>query len=953
MFLGLLSVIGTTTPDSFFFPADNSPFSQSRSAQKQTRLPPKPTPTFSQKPLISSIQEEKPITSSPSSVNGFIENKVISTLNQKLNNEGIPANFIRISNSQQANLEEEINIIHKKLNFIERESHLPVTPGDNSIKIDSEKQTIKVNPTGIPFFATINGGIVTNLQDFLNVSTATLNTITALGGVNEGVNQGQAQYINRGDIFHRKEGNRFYFRTFVSHDNSITFSQSKDNKTIDLKVNLAHDTVHTVHIADKTVTGAKLADKTINSDHLHPHSITQDALAPYSVSLDKLQAVDPKSILGNPDDDTKIPRTIKLDSQSLYFNTEGKLAVKTGEGGLNLSKIQGKISLENINSIPSGTLLGNAQAQSQEPQAISLDPAHFSLENSAHFSRLSLNTHLIAEISSPFSNYQGRIQQKEHLPVDIGNTQNTRLPSALTVHGEADVLSLTGRENAFIRFYPHGISKHTAASVGFVEKKSESFSIQNNSSNNNAILINPNGGNVSIGSSKSKAKLQIGEHIFVHDDIEKNISWNSYFEETGWKKSQNGSAYQWAYNSQDPDSNLSLRSSSKSRSGMPHGWTTALVIDPNSLVGIGTSPANGYQLNILGDQKIHGRIDISRTGQAQPFTYANSISINETADATPRIGFSRSGNSEGWIDFNNGAFTFGRDQAFTTSLLVNGGVRTLGGPPQDSNGYTFQGKGYTTATGIFSSKPGQLDFYTDNRSRFSIINEGTLCLHKNIYAQLHLSDSNQPVTPHNGDIFHHAGSLKGYFSGIQRTYTGLVYSNTASALLQGGTGLIGTLLQSGFEEYGTRTIPLELFKNKWRLMRIKLSGEVTGEGNDQGSFIVRLETSHGSIDFPIAPHYNPYVGIDEPMFPAQTMFSTELTMRGFDGEKGLTCIIATNLFSQSVFKSFPGSYYTKTITIQDSILEGNSTFDVVAKVPFSTSGKTKLALNQITIEILN
>jgi hypothetical protein len=65
-----------------------------------------------------------------------------------------------------------------------------------------------------------------------------------------------------------------------------------------------------------------------------------------------------------------------------------------------------------------------------------------------------------------------------------------------------------------------------------------------------------------------------------------------------------------------------------------------------------------------------------------------------------------------------------------TSLTVNGGIRTRGGPPGalgvNNNGYAFSGNGGDTDGGMFSSADGQLEFYTDSTEKIRINSAGNV-----------------------------------------------------------------------------------------------------------------------------------------------------------------------------------------------------------------------------------
>jgi hypothetical protein len=242
LFAGLLSVIGVATAGSFFFPQNG----KAQASGGVSNLVGSGSFDIGSKDYQIDTTGDLSLTDKgvPTSgaVKSFLQTQVSKSLKEIITKDGIAANYIKIDSKslsfQTTNVQNAIEQLDTRIEVLQKDSHKPVTASDNSILVGSEQQ-LKVNASGIPFNATINGGIVTNLQDFLNVSTATLNTITSLGGVNEGVNEGQAAFINRADLYNRKDGTRLYFRTLTSTDSSVLFTQAGDGKTIDLKINLA------------------------------------------------------------------------------------------------------------------------------------------------------------------------------------------------------------------------------------------------------------------------------------------------------------------------------------------------------------------------------------------------------------------------------------------------------------------------------------------------------------------------------------------------------------------------------------------------------------------------------------------------------------------------------------------------------------------------------------------
>lgn len=964
LFAGLLSVIGVTTAGSYFFPTNRAGASGGPNAILGNGSLNVGNTDYTIDNSTDLNLKEKGVPTS-GAVKSFIEKKILDTIKDTFSKEGLPANFVKINQNTLTfnanNIQQAIEILDERTELLEKDTHKPVSAADSSITVDAPAQKIKVNPSGISFSATINGGIVTNLQEFLNVSTATLNTITALGGVSEGVNEGQLSFTNRADIFNRKDGTRFYFRTLVSSNNSVSFAQAGDGKTIDLQVNVQNNSITTNQIVDNSITTTKIVDNSITTSKIVDNSITTTKIADGNVTLQKLSPITRQRLLGNNDvgAGTGAVEEINLDPQTLRFDGSGNLAVRTGLGGINLSTLDGDLTWNQIQNLPGQTLLGNGNPTSASPEQIALNPSYFIFSGSPGNYTLSLNTSFVGSITTPFvTNTNSRVEQvNSGNRVDIGPNPGAVSNSALNVFAVGDSLSLIGTNSIYMTFHPQGYSPGLSGNtfVGHSVANGDAFVIDNRNSADQSILLNPtSAGRLGIATSAPLERLRVGSHLFYHDGGEKNLSWNSYFD-GNWRKANTGTAYQWNYTASDPNSSYVLRASTTSAANSTHGWLNALVVDQNALVGVGTGPTSGYQLTVLGSQRSLGRIDINRSGATSPYATNNSVSINEDGSTNPRIGFHKAGNAEGWLDFNGGTFTFGRDQVAEVVLASNGGVRAAGGAPNGFNGFSFNSPEVGADTGMFNTADGQLDLYTNSTRQVFIRPTGkTIFTGKgNNDAQVRLEPSADPFSLENGDLYHGSGSLRGYFVGLQRTFTGLVYSNTAFNNVIGGTGTNGSLLQTGFEEYGTKSIPLSIFLDRWRILRIKLSGGVSGSGNDQAQHYVRFATGSGIVDFPFAPFYNPAAGINEQMFPAGTTFNAEVYVQNYSGSTGLYFRPLTSFYANSSFKSYQGSFYSTGGGIPSTPLTGIANFDIGARIPFSASGSANAFLYQVTVEILN
>jgi hypothetical protein len=361
LFAGLLSVIGVATAGSFFFPQNG----KAQASGGVSNLVGSGSFDIGSKDYQIDTTGDLSLTDKgvPTSgaVKSFLSTQVTKSLKEIITKDGIAANYIKIDSKslsfQTTNVQNAIEQLDTRIEVLQKDSHKPVTASDNSIVVGNEQQ-LKVNASGIPFNATINGGIVTNLQDFLNISTATLNTITSLGGVNEGVNEGQAAFVNRADLYNRKDGTRLYFRTLTSTDSSVLFTQAGDGKTVDLKINTAS---LTTPLPNNYITNTNLTANSVGTTNLINNSVTLSKLAP----LSKNRILGYAGTVGDP-------TTGNVEELELGNGLEFDTSVTPNKLVVNLATSIPNLPVNSISNVGPVSLVGNSSGVTAAAQTIAL-----------------------------------------------------------------------------------------------------------------------------------------------------------------------------------------------------------------------------------------------------------------------------------------------------------------------------------------------------------------------------------------------------------------------------------------------------------------------------------------------------------------------------------------------------------------------------------------------------
>jgi hypothetical protein len=593
LFAGLLSVIGVTSAGSYFFPQN----SRAQAASGVSNL--RGSGSFdigSNDYTVDTTSDlslkDKGVPTS-GAVKSFIEKKILDTIKETFSKDGLPANFVKISDTslsfKATTVQQAIEIIDGRVEVLEQDSHKAVTAADGSITVDVPNQTIKVNPSGILFNATINGGNITNLQDFLNISTATLNTITALGGVNEGVNEGQGTYLNRADLFNRKDGTKFYFRTLVSGDNSVTFTEAGDGKTIDLKVNVQNNSVTTTQIVDNSITTNKLADNSVTTNKIVDNSITTNKILDGNVTLAKLADIKAQRLLGNSSAVIGPVNEIALDTNSLFFNGSGNLAVRTGLGGLNLTALDGDLTLNQIQNLNGKTLIGNSNVGAASPQELTLNPTYFDFIGS----QLTLNTSFVSGVTTPFLTQVGRVKQVTNTnPVDIGINASATPGTPLNVFGNGPLFSLLGTDHSYIQFYPQGFAAGRKAYLGFGTAGTANLTLANENTGNLILKSGTSGGT-------SEIIIADGQNLVLQAlvGVGNTDSGDLVFREG--QGAGNGTEKARIYTGSGTGTNdLYFRTTPTNN--------PSIYVNGTGLVGVGFAPTTGYQLSVLGSTRLYG-----------------------------------------------------------------------------------------------------------------------------------------------------------------------------------------------------------------------------------------------------------------------------------------------------------------------------------------------------------
>lgn len=257
LFNNLISVLGAGSAATFFFTEKPNPFR----ASSQNKTPPKNTI----KKFVEQTTEETMVSllSDPKVQSYFQANKEKTDYQLEQLTKAVITLSDKVLELQTRNYKTEENLL----------SSIDQQKEELRQKIETIDFPTPETPLAreIIYTTTINGGHVTNLEEYLNVSAATLNTIASLGGVNEGHNQVNSP--NDAGIFSHKTGTKFFFRGLSSPDSSISF---REGATVELSINSLPEHV-------------KLPLSSVSTDNLIAGSVT----------LEKLQTVTPYSLIGN------------------------------------------------------------------------------------------------------------------------------------------------------------------------------------------------------------------------------------------------------------------------------------------------------------------------------------------------------------------------------------------------------------------------------------------------------------------------------------------------------------------------------------------------------------------------------------------------------------------------------------------------------------------------------
>ena len=257
---------------------------------------------------------------------------------------------------------------------------------------------------------------------------------------------------------------------------------------------------------------------------------------------------------------------------------------------------------------------------------------------------------------------------------------------------------------------------NTGNGTGFIQSFNEGVGAQN-------LVLNPNGGNVGIGSTSPATTLDVNGKLRVYDGSTgapaSGLNGGAGTRVILWPGTTTGTPFGFGINS----SNMWLGVPSTASISFYNGTTESMKLNASGQLGIGKSPS--YALDVSGRIFLDGGAGQSGLWLGENGTSKGFIGQLDTS----HLGlFGQSG--AGW------AFTMdetsGRVGIGTTSpgcqLEVNGGIRARGGEPggggANNNGYAFSGSGGDNDSGMYSSTDGRLDFYSNSAFKMCLNGNG-------------------------------------------------------------------------------------------------------------------------------------------------------------------------------------------------------------------------------------